>query len=232
MSDRDWVLVTRPGPAAAKTAHHLVGLGFTPVLAPMLHIAPRRLTPITEALQAILVTSANALPALARLDRAIPLYAVGDATAARACADGFAAVHSAGRDAEALAALVAASLSPTAGRLLLASGAGQGMALASRLRGHGFIVLRRIAYAARPAETLPPAAASALATKHVGHALFFSAASARAFVACMTDRPQEVAHVQALAISEPTARALAPLPWRRIRVASHPNQDELVALLS
>jgi hypothetical protein len=40
-----------------------------------------------------------------------------------------------------------------------------------------------------------------------------------------------VAAVDALAISRRTETALAPLPWRRIRVASRPNQDELLALL-
>jgi hypothetical protein len=51
----------------------------------------------------------------------------------------------------------------------------------------------------------------------------------RLFRACL---PVEVVSgVEALAISRSTEAALAHLPWRRIRVASHPNQDELLALL-
>ena len=96
-------------------------------------IAPREIPP-QSAVQAVLLTSANAvIPGLpdARV------LAVGDATAARARAAGFTDVQSAGRDAAALAVLVEQTCRPAAGPLLLASGEGQGMALATQLRGGG-----------------------------------------------------------------------------------------------
>lgn len=222
------VLVTRPAEQAAATARRLEATGFAPVLAPALVIHAQRLAAIPP-VQAVLVTSANAIPALPARLRRLPLLAVGDATAECARAAGFADVASAGRDAAALAALAAKRLDPGAGPVLLAAGVSQGTALAVALRGAGFRVLRRIAYAARPARGLPAPARRALARGTVRHALFFSPASARAAVRLLRGLP--TAAVTALAISPATAAALSPLKWAGIRVASSPDQEALLALL-
>jgi uroporphyrinogen-III synthase len=226
------VLVTRPEPGATETAARLVTLGWRPVCAPLLAIAPRRLEALGRP-QAVLVTSGNALSALPDALRATPLLAVGDATAARARAAGFAVVHSAGRDATALAELAGRVCRPDGGALLLASGAGQGSALAAELRVRGFRVHRRVAYAAMPAAALPETAIAALRGGEIAAALFFSAATARLFVRLARGALPRTAFadVSALALSPTVARALGPLPWRAIRVASHPNQDELLTLL-
>ena len=183
--------------------------------------------------QAVLVTSGNAISSLPATLKALPLLAVGDATATRARIAGFQHVRSAAGDAAALAEMTIAGLDPASGPLLLASGAGQGMALAATLRSRGFKVWRRVAYAARPAERLPDAAQSALAAGTLRAALFFSPHSARTFVTILQrDLPTGIVRgVEALAISPKTEAALKGLPWRRIRVASHPNQDELLKLL-
>ena len=225
------MLITRPEPGATETAARVAALGLRPVVAPLFAIEPRRIA--AAPVQAVLVASANALPALPEALHARPLLAVGDATAARARAAGFAAVHSAGRDAVALAALATRLCVPAAGPLLLASGACQGMALARDLRARGFTVRRRVAYAPRPVRTLPDAAAAALRAGALRGVLFFSAEAARVFIdrlrAALPDAT--VAGVEAPAISRTAGDALRPLPWRRIRVASHPTQDEVLKLL-
>lgn len=224
--------MTRPEPGASETAARLAALGRQPLLAPVLRIAPRQLRAAGRP-QAVLVTSGNALPALPAALHALPLLAVGDATAARARAAGFAAVHSAGRDATALAALARQLCRPQDGPLLLAAGAGQGQALAASLRGQGFRVVRRVAYAATPVDALPDEAAAALHRGQVRAALFFSAETARTFVTLLRRALPDAAarSVTALALSPAVGRALGPLPWRAIRVASHPSQDELLTLL-
>jgi uroporphyrinogen-III synthase len=180
-----------------------------------------------------LVTSGNAVTGLADELRGVPLLAVGDATAARARAAGFAVVHSAGRDAAALAEMAVSLCQPDAGPLLLASGEGQGMLLAATLRACGFRVIRRVAYATRPANALPDAARVALTEGGLRAALFFSPRSARVFVTILQrDIPTaNVRGIDALAISRPTEAALRALPWLHVRVASHPNQEELLKLL-
>lgn len=203
-------------------------MGFEPVLAPALVVAARRLGALPR-VQAVLVTSGNAIPALPQHLRTVRLLAVGDATARRARAAGFTAVASAGRDAAVLAALAARLLDRREGPLLLAAGEGQGGALAAELRQAGFRVLRRVAYVARPARALPSAARLAMARSAVTHALFFSPASARASVRLLRGLP--TAGITALAISAATEAALAPLKWAGIRVASSPDQEALLALL-
>lgn len=228
------VLITRPEPGASDTAARVASLGFAPVLAPVLaiHPTPAHL-PAAAALAAVLVTSGNALNALPPAYRATCLLTVGDATAERARAAGFLQVLSAAGDAEALAELVTRHQSPKDGTLLLASGRRQGETLAATLRQAGYRVTRRVVYAALPARNLTPAATAALRAGHVRAALFFSAETARQFTRLVrrAGLAETLAGVEAISISRPAAVALEALPWRGVRVAARPTQDEMLALL-
>ncbi|MGC8470565.1 MAG: uroporphyrinogen-III synthase [Acetobacteraceae bacterium] len=228
------VLITRPEPGANETAALLSARGLVPLIAPALVIRPLRsnLPPASE-LQAVLFTSGQAVARLGAAYHGVPVFAVGDATAARARAQGFAEVRSAAADAAALAALVRSLCPPAAGPLLLACGRGDGEALAEALRGDGLRVLRRVVYAAQPVHALAAPARRALAEGRIGRALFFSAASARAFAAQVgaADLAAPLAMVEALAIAEPVAAALRGLPWRAVRVAVRPTMESLLALL-
>ena len=236
---RTGVLITRPGnegPAdgAAETARRVAALGFAPVMAPVLRIAglPVRLGD-PAGVRAVLLTSGNALPALGAVWHPVPVLAVGDATAARARAAGFATVESAGRDAAALAGLVAARCRP-GDVLLLPTARGEGLALARTLRDAGFVVRRRAVYAALPQARLPAEAVAALAAGTVRAALFFSPGAAGGFARLLRGAVPAscLAAVEALALSPAVAAPLAPLPWRRLRVADRPTQDALLTLLA
>lgn len=222
------VLVTRPEPGAAETATRLTALGWTPILAPALLLAPRPLAPPARA-QALLVTSRAAARALTPWP--IKVLAVGAATAEAARAAGFAEVQAAGGDAAALAQLCAETLRPADGPLLLAVGAAYSLDLTAMLRARGWRVIRRVVYAATEARALPGAAATALREGQVSHAMFFSPRSAACSMALLSDAGIGVASIEALAISPRVASALEALPWRRIRVAGRPDQDHLLELL-
>jgi uroporphyrinogen-III synthase len=231
---RPGVLITRPEPGASETAARVAALGLHAVVAPVLEIRilPCRLPPAAR-LQAILATSGNAIPALPASHHRLPLLAVGATTARRARAAGFALVSSADGDAGALAALAEQTCDTTATPLLLAAGRGQGRALAADLRARGFRVIRRAVYAAMPVPVLPEATRQALSVGGLAAALFFSAETARHCVRLLQHARlhEAVRMVDALAIGQPTAVALEPLPWRRIRVAARPDQDAMLALL-
>ena len=230
----DTVLITRPEPGASETAARVAALGFEPIVAPLLAINPLS-TPLPPSgqVQAILVTSSNAIPALPASHRHLRLFAVGDATAQRARSAGFEHVTSADGDAAALAVLVARTVAPNAGPLLLATGRLQGNALSAELRGRGFAVVRRVVYAAEPVPSLPAAADAALSAGALHAAMFFSAETAGTFVHLLQATPlhEAVRTVDALAIGKPAAVALEALPWRHVRVAARPNQDAMLALL-
>ncbi|AHJ64342.1 Uroporphyrinogen-III synthase [Granulibacter bethesdensis] len=244
--ERPAILVTRPEPGASATARRLDALGFTPVLAPALEVRIRPDALAGEALpdlQAVLVTSANAIPALDPL-RSLPLFAVGDATARAAQAAGHQDVTSAGKDADRLLMLVRARLDPAGKPLLLASGEEQGAFLYQGLSQSGFTVLHRFVYCARPVQALPEQAEQALRILMEGAApsagvaglkavLFFSPETARSFVrlldrAGLTDATSGLV---ACVISPAVVEAITALTWRDIRVAAQPTQDDLLALL-
>ena len=204
----------------------------------MLRVRPRRLRlPEARALGGIVLTSgqaADALAAAAFADpafAALPVFAVGDSTAARVLAAGFSACESAAGDAAALATLVRARL-PAGATLLLATGAGQGAALSHTLRAAGFRVHRRVAYAARPIAALPGPALAALGAGRIAACLFFSAESARNFARLLpVDLRPSLGSVRALTISPAVGAVLATLPWRSVQAAGHPDAASLLALL-
>lgn len=227
------ILVTRPEPGAAETAARLAARGFTPVLAPALILTPRPFT-IPRA-QAVLLTSRAAARALPE-SPGIPVLAVGEATAGAARARGWRA-EAADGTAEDLARLAAARLEPAAGPLLLAVGQGYALDLAADLRRRGFRVIRRIAYAATPAPSLPDAALAALRAGQVTAMLAHSPRSARCAITLFRAAGfgEEAGGIELLAISRRVAdaavRAMAPFAWRAIRVAARPEEASLLALL-
>ena len=226
------MLVTRPEPGASETAARLRSMGFHPVIAPLLEIEVLYPTlPDPASVQAVLITSGNALPALSASWRATPLLTVGNATAARARAAGFADVASADGDATALAAFAAARCGADAGPLLIAAGKRRGGDVATSLASHGFDVSIVEVYDARPAAALPPAALEAIRTRSLHAALFFSAETARTFARLAPPERDALRDVRAVAIGQPAAVALEALPWRSIYIAQRPTQDEVFACL-
>jgi uroporphyrinogen-III synthase len=113
------VLVTRPEPASARTAAELERRGHEPVLLPLMqaiHEPHALATPALPDTAAIAVTSAEAIRVLEALPQetrqaflALPLFAVGRATARAASDAGFADVSIADGDGRSLASLLVAT---------------------------------------------------------------------------------------------------------------------------
>jgi uroporphyrinogen-III synthase len=226
------VLITRPSPAAEETARQVSALGLRPIVTPLMMIQ-RIPADLPQDAAAVLITSGNAVVSLPTWARARPLFAVGDATAERAHAEGFTHVLSANGDASDLAALVHRTLPPQLGQLLLLTGKGQGAALTDLLHAQQRDVAVREVYEAVAVPTLPARAAAALQDADLRAAMLFSAETARQFVRLVTAAGLEAStqNTDACAISQATGVALEALRWRRIRIASRPNQEEMLALL-
>lgn len=221
------VLITRPAAEAQRTAERVRALGLHPVIAPLLRVETRPVA--VPPVQAVLLTSGNAVAAVR--GTSLPVFAVGDTTAARARAAGCPNVTSAGGDATDLVALVCRTC-PPGSALLLPTGEGQGGGLAADLRAAGFRVHRRVAYVARPVRAMPQAALDAVAGNRLRAALFLSAETARVFVVLLPPSLHPaLAGIDALAIGQPVARVLDALPWRRVHVSLTPTLDELLTFL-
>jgi uroporphyrinogen-III synthase len=230
------VLVTRPTGDAEETAARLIALGHELVKAPLLEIKFRAGGEIVlDGVQAILITSANAVRALAQRTarRDLRVLAVGEQSAETAHALGFRNVDHAGGDAVALANLAVATLSPKGGALVHISGSETRGNLAEKLAASGFALRSEIIYDALAAETLSAEVQAALAQGKLAGALFYSPRTARIFVDLVSKLKLEnaCAALDAFCISQATASELRGLAFRNIRVAAEPNQDALLALL-
>lgn len=218
-SDRlPYVLVTRPPEQANATAARLRAEGWcAPLVAPVLRIEPVAWELPQEAPVAVVITSGNAVPALALLPRAWPVYAVGTATAAAVRAMGFDTVHDAAGDMVALGSLIRRTLTPEAGTLLYLSGATITTDPSAILPAYH--VVRRIVYAATPLTRLPEGAEAASC------ALLYSPRSAALFANLFPHRD-----LTPVCLSPSVARA-AGTGWRDLRIAQHPDEEHLFAAL-
>ena len=240
-------LLTRPRADSEILAALLRARGVDSLIEPVIEILPldgARLPPLAP-IQALLLTSANGVRALAALlgtpleapeapeapeARDLPLLAVGAATAEAARQAGFTNVESAGGDVAALAALAKTWLDPARGPLLHIAGSRIAGDLAARLGDQGFAVERHCIYRAEASDALSGETHDALASSKIDMVLFFSPRSARAFVKLIrAAAPESVpARITAICLSPAVAEEAAGIKWRRIRAASRPEQAALL----
>ena len=149
------VLITRPRPQALELARRLEAQGDTALIEPLLTI--ERIpdaVPDLAGVQAILLTSANAVPALSEAARRLPVFAVGAATAAAAQEAGCVTVVSAEGAGADLARLVVRRCRPDAGALLHLAGEKVRPEPAAALAAAGFALRRHAVYRAAAARAL------------------------------------------------------------------------------
>ena len=238
------IVITRPEPGLGETLAAVEQAGWRGYASPALVVRSRvmasgeargRRHPVA----ALLLTSGQAVAAVAQalpmgISFNLPVFAVGGRTAERARAAGFTQVYSADGDALALVGLLRQRLSPKAGPLLLACGAGQGGALAAALRSDGFRVVRRIAYETRSASGLPAEVAGALHEGRIAVIAFFSAQSARSWFDGLRDAALRAAAVRtvALVLSPAIEQGVRSLGWQGpVVVAARPDAASMLAAL-
>lgn len=230
------ILVTRPQADAEALIEALAARGFAAVLAPMLLIRPTGLViPDARRFQAAAVTSGNGVDGLAAATdrRALPVFAVGKATADRARGHGFDPVIVAGGTGSVLVDLIRQRLHPANGPVVWASGDEARVDVAAELNGLGYTVERAVVYCADPVDALPDAARRALRESSVSGALFFSPRTAERFVSVVRDAglARQVSTMTAHCLSPLVAGAVQALPWAALRTATRPTRDDLLTTL-
>ncbi len=209
------LLVLRPEPGATATAAAADALGFTAIVAPLFVMRPVAWSPPATPVRALLMTSANAarfggagLQALAGL----PLYAVGEATAAAARDSGFTRIVV---GADGVDAIVERAERNGIDRLLHLAGREY-----RELASGSVAIERRIVYAADAVASLPDAARAALPDAVV---LLHSPRAAALFATLV-----DPAGISIAAISAATREA-AGTGWRAVAVADRPADASLLA---
>ena len=234
------IIVTRPQPDNETTGASLRARGFDVLLAPMLRFEPMALLEDEDAdYAAIIVTSANALRAIeAQLSGhrwlKLPLFTVGDRTAAAARRAGFSKIISAAGDSQDLRELILAKARGKKrefgrGPLLYLAGADLSRDLAGELGEHGLTVVTRTTYRMVASSDLPPEALEAIAANQVQAVLHYSARSARVFVDAVRAAGVEISAlaVPQCCISANVATVLREAGASRVALASSPDENSL-----
>lgn len=231
------VLITRPEDDAAQLAAQLASFGIASTIEPLLDILYRPGgPPDLNGVQALLITSANGVRALARRceRRDLPVLAVGDATARAALDAGFVQVESAAGDIYALAELVRHRRDPAAGALLHAAGTVVAGDLGKLLADDGFHVRREILYEARTATQLTPQTATLLRQGKLDGVVIYSPRTAAIFIEVLTAVQLGAAcgRLTAFCLSWAVAGVIETVTWRMVRVAARPEQAALVDMIA
>jgi uroporphyrinogen-III synthase len=231
------VLVTRPQPGASATAKRLAERGHEPVLLPLSDIRPLPVElPPAGVVDAVAVTSANALRALPPLPEALarrPCYAVGGSTARAARAAGFLTVAVAAGDGAALAALIAAR-EPAGSRILYPCGRVRRPTFERGLAEGGFACRALEVYDTVFLDPNPDLLAAAADGAPIDAVLVYSAETARRLAQFAAAREPDgpLSRAAFLCLSPHVAAALGTLGGGRTYVPDEPSEDALLTLLS
>ena len=233
------ILVTRPHPDNEATAASLRARGHAVLLAPALKFEPVAFRDESKPnYGAVIVTSANALRAIASQLHdlgllQLPLFAVGEHTAAAAREAGFSEVIVAGGDAVSLRDKVVRSAREKVLRkkdtLLYLAGADLSRDLGGELGAEGFRVVTQTTYRMAPVKHLPRAVRAGFAAHDIEAVLHYSRRSACAFLDAAREEGVEIS---ALAIphcclSETVADVLRDAGASQVLVAAAPDETAL-----
>jgi uroporphyrinogen-III synthase len=230
------VVITRPQPAAERTAAALAARGHDVWVVPLMQVEPVD-ADLSGDWGGVIITSANAPAAIAdnpacAVLLALPLLAVGQRSADAARAAGFAEVTSAGGDVrDLLRALTTRRLDKVAPLLYLA-GEDRAADLTAELAAHGIAAEMRVVYRAATAP-FPPELVAALEAGDVQAVLHFSKRSADNYVAGAraADIAGQALAVQHYCLSAQVAEPLQAAGAKRVAIAPRPEEAALVALL-
>lgn len=228
------VLVTRPRPAALRTAKALKAAGHLALIAPVIEIVATGARLPEGRFDAVIASSENAFvhPRDLRPILHLPLYAVGETTAEAGRTIGFREVKVAEGDAVSLARLIGRSL-PQRSRLLALVGRDRTESFDSTLTQANYVIAACMRYCADALETLPEQAAEALSGGTLDACLHYSGRSAAiafelADRAGLGDPMRALIHV---AISPGVARVIERHGGRDIRTATSPAEAPMLACL-
>lgn len=234
------VVVTRPEISAAKTAERLKLLGHDPVLLPLsraLHHPQVATDALALPHSALIVTSAEALRALGgtdtglQIDRDIPLFAVGEKTAAAARSAGFSNIQTGSGDGEGLADLIAAKLESPGHPLLYLAGKPRAGSLEKRLEELGLPVRVAEIYEMIPVEYRLAEIDEWLRARPPQAVLLYSRENAFRFFEIFEHHAASFAETAFLCISTRTADAVPAAFRPHVRIAESPDENALFALL-
>jgi len=230
------VLVTRPEPAAERTASALLARGHDVWKLPLMQVEPIA-ADLSGGWGGVIVTSANALSAIAENSARVallklPLFAVGERSAQAARSAGFANVTSAGGDVRDLVQLLRERKADAKAPLLYLAGEDRAADLIGELAAHGIAAEMRVVYRAVTAP-FPDELVAAIESGDVQAVLHFSKRSADNYVSSAREAgiAEQALAVRHYCLSAQVAAPLEAAGAKRVVIAPRPEEAALVELL-
>ncbi len=226
------VWITRAEPGARATAARVAEIGFEPIVAPLLTFQPMATSLVLKPGEALAFTSINGVLRAAALtpERDIPVFAVGDTTAAAARAAGFSDVVSASGDVEALAALIVETR-PTGGVLHPAARETAGD-LVGQLNAAGVAARKVAVYATTAVMDLPSTVDEVLQSGGLAAVLLHSPKAAKAAATVLARRADALNTTLAVGLSPACLDPLQAAGFKGLLAAEHPTEDALLEALA
>ncbi|QND51096.1 uroporphyrinogen-III synthase [Phyllobacterium sp. 628] len=230
------VLVTRPLPAATRTADRLRGHGFIPLVLPLTEIVPLNPVAPETAFTAVAATSANALrhapKDLLAPFLGLPCFTVGDATADAARACGFDTVTTGDGDGTALGDTIVEELCAGASLLYL-TGRVRSPGFERALGQAGFAVSPLMIYDTISVSYTTDHLMKLLGSRPVDVCLLYSRLSAEVFSTLLksADLTHHFDKTEFLCLSPRIAESLSRSKNPVIHIAARPDEDALFDLL-
>ena len=225
-----YVLVTRPEPAAERTAAALIARGHNAWKVPLMSIEPVE-ADLAGSWGGVIITSANAPAAkgVAALIK-LPAFAVGERSAEAARAAGFTDVNSASGDGRDLVRLLRERKAKAP--LLYLAGEHRAVDLVGELAAHGIAAEMRVVYRAVTAP-FPDELVAALESGDVQAVAHFSKRSAENYLAgaVAADIAEPALKVRHYCLSAQVAAPLQAAGAKRVAVAPRPEETALIELL-
>ncbi len=212
------ILITRPIKQAISTQQELEFLGYNSVIFSLLEIYPENFEMDFGSYDAVIITSQNAAEIVRKKLNDIPLFLVGEESAAILSDRN---IKCAAQDAKELLAKIKAY--PYKNYLYL-SGDHISTKIDSKLKAYGINVERRVIYKSVAATKLPKDI-----LQYITCILFYSARTAETFTKLVGD--YDLSKCKALCISHKTADKIQSLKWKQVIVADKPNEKALFSLL-
>lgn len=212
------VLITRAAPDALEFGRLCANAGFAPVYAPVLTFEIHKQRLELSKVGALAFTSANGVRAYcANADkRDLPVFAVGEATAAAARSGGFLNVYEAGGDVASLSKMIASS-PPAAGAVLHVGGVHQAGDLSAMLKMQHINATFVPVYEMRAAQSLP----RSCWTPAPHWISLFSARTASIFadLVAESEKTSLLRTIRVACLSEQAAQPVRAFGWKQIVIA-------------
>ena len=236
------LIVTRPEPAASRTAEKLRALGHEVAVSPVLEIVATETKMPNGDFSMIIITSANALRIFERqgFDQSLlktAIYVVGDKTAQKAKDLGFQNVHSAAGNAENLAELIKSRFDVLVidkRPALYVCGENSTSGFTDELSKFGLNITVWVNYKANLVDQLTKKSSDFLAIDDLVGILLYSARSAGQF-SRLIDRKKTsyvIENMSIFALSSAVKKALSKDLQKVAKIAEKPNEQSLFALIT